>query len=203
MTYQRGTAPAVVAPAATPAGTGLYRPNAPNSAPAMPPSPHKRYLPPTKEPGVWAGDAKASATDGNGVTIHLFIADTPFDVLAVSEEDVSAKVARSCAQSLNERFGSDQAIYAGVTGLTPRERVCIIASTYLACVTGLQAKAIEERGISTTDDGSATMYGVNVARGVAMNMEEVACMGVSVSDVGARARDRWHRAPSANQRRLN
>jgi hypothetical protein len=62
---QAAPGPAFPAPPLTPSGTGAPRVGQPGQgAPEYPRSPHHRELPPTREPGLWAGDAPQASRAG-------------------------------------------------------------------------------------------------------------------------------------------
>lgn len=94
-----------------------------------PRSPHKRPLPPTKEPGIWAADGTAKP-----IAVRLVLAGEPFAVLAYGEEDHSYLVAKSCEDSVNRVLASAPALNTAVRALSEAERRCFAATVYHECV---------------------------------------------------------------------
>lgn len=122
-------APAFVTPSATPAGTGLYRPNAPVGHPAAPLSPHKRVLPPTKESGIWAGDApRASAAVPAFVTIE--------DVeIPIPEADSADARVVACGRGTGSALNAKKESMRDALGrMLPDMKQCVVYLAWRHCM---------------------------------------------------------------------
>lgn len=114
-------------PTYTPAGAGASHGGLATPAAAVPRSPNKRLLPPTKEAGIWAADGAPSASAATmppifGIALGLPEAVTP-----------SAKQwSNFCAATLGDTAKSTgtEALFASVHAQLRR---CLASRAYLAC----------------------------------------------------------------------
>lgn len=140
-TYRQSAFP--VAPAFNPAMDAPHtvgQPSYVGEPERLPVSQHRRVLPPTKEPGVWAGDEPQAALG------------MPFSVLGVylgtaSKQPGSEPVARQCATWLNvATMGTPNAL--GAVEMSGRKRECAATTLYAVCLTAM---------VRSTDANSPSM----------------------------------------------
>lgn len=96
-----------------------------------PRSPHKRVLPPTKEQGLWAGDApKASIEPLAPAYVDGILLPYPGDAVALAD----VHVIRMCASMMPHAMRR-AGVYPIGTHLTSAQRECIAAAYLLDCAT--------------------------------------------------------------------
>lgn len=139
--YQRGSYRPVRAPTFTPAEDAPHTVGQPGhlrQPQEYPRSPHKRLLPPTQEPGLWAGDGPRAARptiDPNAprfFNVPLPLPDAP--------DAYDKKVATHCgaAMSLAAKWASTAEWYGR---LDNKRQQCIAAALYSFCAEHLAAPA--------------------------------------------------------------
>lgn len=137
-TYRQGApgfAPVAPAPAYAPPGAGAPMVGQPGQqgAPEVPRSPHKRVLPATKEPGLWASDS--SAASNLPAVPRIVGVDLPFPPGATKDEE--KYIARTCGQEMSRVVQGLRTLNKwDVTGLSLEERRCIAARLYEHCASG-------------------------------------------------------------------
>lgn len=96
----------------------------------LPRSPHKRELPPTKEPGIWAADAAKAQIPSD----HIMPMIKGIRLPLPSGEDYVPPThpAAACATWANARLGPDE-IHDKVSLLTYEQTRCMAALLYAKC----------------------------------------------------------------------
>lgn len=131
--YMDGAPLAPVEPRVTyaPAGAGLPEYWGSPEAPKVERSPHRRELPPTREPGLWAGDQPRSA--------RVPWADWPTTVLGVElpihpglEDEIYAQQTRKCAFVIS-RLADEDVMRRAMAALSAPEIRCLVARLHLFC----------------------------------------------------------------------
>lgn len=109
----------------------------------VPRSPHTRYLPPTKEPGLWAGDGpkavhEPASVEVLGITIPLpsFDEDPSLNYLSAIE----------CTDRLETAVMDTKSLDVLARKLIPRERYCASALAFSRCMADLRATLPDEAG---------------------------------------------------------
>jgi len=98
----------------------------------VPWSPHQRELPPTKEPGLWAGDAPQAARKGERQKPQLF--GVPLPRVEVQGDAFEQEgPARACELVWAEALAGT-GLAAEVSALKPRERRCVAAKAFQNCI---------------------------------------------------------------------
>lgn len=131
-TLKRGTftppPPAPVRP-----GVGAPSVGQPGQArPELPRSPHKRVLPPTAGPGIWAGDEPKAAIEDVGPAKLL---DVPLP-LGDPTDPESMAMTRTCAEQMDYAL-LVAGIEATARDLVLAPRKCLAAKLYRHCATGV------------------------------------------------------------------
>jgi hypothetical protein len=131
--YQRGT---FTPPPPAPLRPGVGAPvlGQPGQSQAvMPRSPHRRVLPPTREPGVWAGDQPRAAgfEDVKDVEPLILGVRLPYINEPPLNEEETWPV-RWCAAAANTTL-EVRADPSTISALTMAERECLAAMFYAAC----------------------------------------------------------------------
>lgn len=128
--YARGTA---VAPPPAPVRPGVGAPvvGQPGASVSAPRSPHKRYLPPQKEAGVWAGDVRSGPRTATPLVAGVTL---PFPESATSDAD---KVqAAACAETINAAMAGTT-LLERLLALERPKRSCAVANIYFQCMAGM------------------------------------------------------------------
>jgi hypothetical protein len=158
-------------------------------SPELPRSPHHRPLPPTREPGVWAGDEPQASRSASPSPPGLF--GVVLHGVPVSDSQVDEWPARACVAMWNAALpGTD--LETKVTSLRPAEKKCMVARMFSDC-----ARVIEE-----LDDGSRKQGVVALRvrrtraqmRQAAENFRRAACEGVPETDAQFRLLERLRAA---------
>lgn len=159
-------APGVPAPVFTPVGAGapvLGQPGQHRSPPVLPPSPNKRILPLTREPGIWAADeiraAKRDKLDGIvGVAFPIPSVMSPdgVDLVKLCEQTMSAALQKA------KRTDKAKALPLGL-------RRCLVARLFQRCALTVSTHA------DKYDAGKAGPY--RAAKEAADRFAETACTG--------------------------
>jgi hypothetical protein len=98
--------------------------------PRLPPSPHKRVLPPSREPGIWASGASSGAPAPTILSVPLTLPD------GKTQEDWAPTI--SCAQRMS--LAATRALGAGAEARLGRARACVAAMAQRECL-----RRVEER----------------------------------------------------------
>jgi hypothetical protein len=181
-------APVFVAPGYTPAGAGLpgeYMPGPPE--PAVERSPHKRVLPPTKEPGIWAADRPASPpTEPDGWRVDPVILGVliPYPPRLMAEEHKEPM--QRCGY-MSQRAITSVATTAQLAALSLDERRCLAAKLYLFCMTR-ERRIVDGQKVKPLFFAKTNSRLMRYAELEAQRMERVACGGQVVSE----AMERMH-----------
>lgn len=166
------------------------------AAPEYPRSPHQRELPPTREPGLWAGDVpKASRPSVSpppeilGVTLPFVNGDT------TSPEDEYPT--RACAAMMTTILPK-VAERNRVESLTPEQRRCLAARLYEECASNLLTLVDGAQTESWWHGPGAQRLHAAVLE-AAKRFEREACEGVVPSIAAKSLRDavrkQWNREP--------
>jgi hypothetical protein len=146
-------------------------------SPEVPRSPHHRPLPPTSEPGLWAGDEPRASRSSKPSPPELF--GVPLPGLPVAEEQVDLWAARACVAMWNEALpGTD--LQAKVEALRPQEKRCMVAWMFQVC-----ARSIAELDEASRDKGIVQMQVRQTRahlRQTANNFVREACARVPLTD---------------------
>lgn len=129
--------PAETRPVYTPAGAGLPEYWAEPQPEAKPRSPHKRYLPPSREPGIWAGDSPMASSDANADP-RLFRVPLPTPEADPDPQDKA--IAIYCAVSM-ETAAVSSGVPASMFKIDMDARQCLAAKLYRACVETMLSRA--------------------------------------------------------------
>lgn len=120
------------------------QPGAPT--PELPRSPHQRELPPTREPGLWAGDApRASRATPQGEPTLLGVL---LPALPAPEGKRDVGPARACAALWNEALAGSELV-GKVNALQPGVKRCMVAYMFNVCTRAIEEldDAAREKGI--------------------------------------------------------
>lgn len=136
--YMDGAPLAPVEPRVTyaPAGAGLPEYWGTPEAPKVERSPHSRELPPTREPGLWAGDQPRAAGDDLGFPVWTIREPIVFDDIMLPTPDgadIAAQApARRCAYMIDRI--SKRTSSGDVRRMTTREKMCAAALLFVECM---------------------------------------------------------------------
>jgi hypothetical protein len=112
----------------------------------FPRSPHQRPLPPTLEPGLWAGDAPQASRKREPAPPELFGVLLPG--LRVSEKQVEEGPARACIALWNHALPGT-GLAEKVNALRPAEKRCMVSHLFNACVRVIEEldEIVSEKGV--------------------------------------------------------
>lgn len=129
--YRQSAAP--MAPAFNPAWDAPHTVGQPGHvAPEPAPrSPHKRYLPPTKEPGLWAGDEPKAVRQSVRILDVEIILGQP-----VAESDAAVTPIRLCAAHVQSVIDRDTHLMTMALELSGSGRRCFSAIALYECLFG-------------------------------------------------------------------
>lgn len=116
---------------------------------ALPRSPHQRLLPPSVEPGLWAGDQPRASRKQEPVPPELFGVLLPG--LPVSEDKVEAGFAYTCVGFWGRALPGT-GLAEKVKALSPQDKRCMVAQMNHACV-----RIIEQMDENESADGVVTL----------------------------------------------
>lgn len=139
----RPPAPIVVEPRATPPGTGLPEYWAPPAErkPDVQPNPRpRRYLPPSREPGIWASDERP-ASDDPIPAIKVLDVEIPMPPDIETRRD--AWLATQCAYIMDLGMRTNLTMQAEMAR-RPKDVRCMAALAFYWCTVQLGARAREE-----------------------------------------------------------
>jgi hypothetical protein len=127
-TYSKGTLRPPPAPARP--GVGLPLPGHPARGPDVQPNPRPtRVLPPSREPGIWAGDEPKASGD----IPTVFVLDVPLALPAFRDPELDIGVAHDCKDRLPRGFAADPELKGLVARLSQEERMCWVATVMQFC----------------------------------------------------------------------
>lgn len=95
----------------------------------VPRSPHKRVLPPTREPGLWAGDSAPRTS--SGPQREAYILEVPLPEPKEAPEGGSTSLAGKCAGEMNAAISPEN--MRKIWRLSLKERRCLVAHLYYYC----------------------------------------------------------------------
>jgi hypothetical protein len=124
--------PVFTPPGYAPAGAGLpeYMPGQPN--PTVPRGTDTRVLPPTREPGLWAGDAPVASSAPEKPVCWDMSPDLPDALLA---DRAGGSIAHLCAAGL-DNFGRRSSFWGAIQKLSPEARRCLMVRLFGQCTVG-------------------------------------------------------------------
>jgi hypothetical protein len=184
---------APVRPPAVP-GTGLPTRGQPGQvgpeAEPLPRSPHKRLLPPTREPGLWAGDApRASAEAEPTPALVGVLLPYPPEAHTVEEREPTMR----CAQSLYDAARAVDMV-APLRKLSERQRRCVVAQLYSACAGSLLAE-VEFLRREAREFDAAELRTLKAMKEAAAKFAQAECAGVpwdyGASDIISNVTSEW------------
>lgn len=142
----RGT-PTAPPPASHRPGVGAPVVGQPGShTEALPRSPHQRVLPPSVEPGLWAGDEPRASSKREPGKPELFGVLLP--MLESGSEEVEAGPAIACMALWNHALPGT-GLAEKVSALRPGERRCMVAHMFNSCVRVIEGldEIVSETGV--------------------------------------------------------
>lgn len=117
----------------TPTGAGLPEYWGTPEAPKVERSPHKRDLPPMREPGLWAGDQPRAATRPAWADRDPVVLGRTLPLLdGFDPDDVHQQVVKRCAY-LAALVAATPQVEALLERMSPRETDCYVARMYEFC----------------------------------------------------------------------
>lgn len=155
----------------TPAGAGLPEYFREPERQPLPRSPHRRPLPPTAEPGIWAGDEPKASADRYPRPIVLGT-EQP-----TAEDSTAAEKAKACADQLTMAAASTLGI-AQVYNLPPPTKACLAARLQQFCLVTRRQQA--------ENDKSSDLPAWHSAFVVATRHEERVCKDARYGNDAAR-----------------
>lgn len=144
-------APGVPAPVFTPVGAGapiLGQPGQHRSPPVLPPSPNKRILPATREPGIWAADETRAARD-KADKEPVSVLDVP---LPAPDGKASTRPVRACKAMIDTGL-VEAGLKENLAALPQNVRRCVVARLLEAC---LRTKGKKE--LARDEQAEARLY---------------------------------------------
>ncbi len=121
-----------------------------NTPPVLPRSPHTRVLPPTSEPGLWAGDEPRASRKREPAPPELFGVLLPG--LPLSEDKVEAGLAYTCVGFWSHTLPGT-GLAEKVKALSPQVKRCMVANMNAACV-----HVIEQMDAAESRKGVVTLF---------------------------------------------
>jgi hypothetical protein len=186
---QRGSAVAPPPPPVRP-GHGAPVVGQPGQqSPELPRSPHHRVLPPSREPGLWAGDEPRAGRSGPQAEPVLLGVTLPGLPITDTEKDVGP--ARACVAMWNDALPGTR-LAAKVNALRPAEKQCMVALMFRDC-----ARVIEELDDASREKGVVVLLARQMRaklRQTADGFAREACARVPVTDDQRRLLDRLRAA---------
>lgn len=147
--------PANPAPTYTPPGTGLPMPSFPGPGVRnIPRSPHKRVLPPSKEPGLWSADRPKASIIAPAPTLL----GTTLPVPDAAKTPYISHSLSGCIEAAGELVGAP-VFFTRIDALREDERKCFAGLLYSRCASGLpefvKARRAKEGGSFNQSDAPA------------------------------------------------
>lgn len=156
-------------PTYTPAGAGASHGGLATPAAAVPRSPNKRPLPPSRGVGLWAADGTPVASSGLGVTVlgvHF----------ALDLDLKPARAAHECAKAVNDANDNTSGWVGYVARMSEATRQCIAAQALSRCAASVRDEL--QSGTRTVADFRAEHAAA--AAEAAAHWGKVRCDGVEL-----------------------
>lgn len=119
----------------TPPGAGLPEYFREPEREPLPRSPHRRPLPPTAEPGIWAGDEPRASVDDDPIPETPILAGVVLPYPPGAESELEKRPTRLCARDMNLAIEALN-LKDRVEGLSKGDRTCLAAMLYRECAVG-------------------------------------------------------------------
>jgi len=143
----------------------------------LPRSPHQRQLPPSLEPGLWAGDEPQASRKSEPAPPELFGVLLPG--IPVAEDKVEAGFAFTCVGFWGHALPGT-GLSAKVNALSPQAKRCMVAHMNRSCV-----RVIEQMDATESQAGLVTLFvrrNLEALRKSANEFVKAECGGVRLTD---------------------
>ena len=165
----------------TPTGTGLPEYWGTPEAPKAERSPHKRELPPTREPGLWAGDGPTAVRRAPWAEWPTTVLGVDLPLIPGLDDQKYQDYVRRCAYAIS-RIADEEPVKARIDGLTRPSLQCLIARLNAYCAWE-EHEHLERLLRKRTPPSDALKDAIRSHHASAERLREKMCAGVDPTEL--------------------